>query len=169
MYAIAALLAFGAIRVLSRELPPRLACDRRAPAESEPCWPEADREFLQLSHWIRDSTAKDAVFFVSKERAFYVHSGRRSINQDRGLREDSASLGGYLRSRGVDYTVVTPIGVFAKAHGRLVASACQEFDVVKQVSPRTMLLRLRPEPAPRDDTMTCNAVRQFVKSEFVAP
>jgi hypothetical protein len=168
-FALATLLAVGAILRLTRELAPRLACDRRAPAESLPCWPEDEREFLQLTHWIRDSTPDDAVFFVSKERAFYVHSGRKSINQDRGLREDSTALGGYLRSRGVDYTVVTAIGVFARKHAASIASACREFRLVKQVSPRTMLLRVLPEPDPSDSTVTCTTVRQYVQAEYGVP
>lgn len=166
-FALAGLLAVGAIRVLSHDLQLRLACDRRVPAESPQCWPEPEREFLQLAHWIRDSTPDDALFLVSKERAFYVHSGRKSINQDRALREDSTTIGDYLRSRGVDYTVVTPIGIFGQLHGRLIASACRDFDIVKQVSPRALLLRLLPERAPSDSTATCRIVRELAHTQFV--
>ena len=159
-----ALLALGAIRVTVPALKERLACDRSAPAESSSCWPVADREFLSLAHWVRDSTPADALFFVSKERAFYVHSGRKTINQDRGLREDSTSLGGYLRSRNVSYTALSRVGVFAGRHALRLSSACREFELVKQISPQTLLLRVAPSPSVSDSTPACVAIRRYTSA-----
>ena len=98
-----------------------------------------------------------------------LYSGRKSINQDRGLREDSTSLGGYLRSRGVSYTVVTPVGVADRRHARLIRSACREFELVKQASRRTMLFRLAPEPAVSDSTPACAALRNYSSADITAP
>ena len=167
--AVAGLFALGALQVTIPDLQTRLACDRSSPADSPACWPPPDRDFLKLSQWVRDSTPTDAVFFVSKERAFYWHAGRKSINQDRALREDSTSLGGYLRSRGVSYTVLTPIGVRARPHARLLQRACREFELVKRISTSTMLLRVAPAPALGDSTPACAAIRQFDFSEVPAP
>jgi len=161
VYVMAAVLAAGAIALTGPELNDRLACDRSAPADSETCWPVSERELLSLANWVRDSTPADAVFLVSKERAFYFHSGRKSINQDRGLREDSASFGPYLRMRGVSYTVLTPVGVRADRHAGLIESACRDFELVKQVSRRTLLLRVVPQAAASDSTPTCAAIREF--------
>ena len=161
VFGVGALLALGAIRDTAPALNERLACDRGAPAESPTCWPVYEREFLSLANWVRDSTPADALFFVSKERAFYVHSGRKSINQDRGLRENPTTLGGYLRSRDVSYTVLTPVGVHARSHARLLRSACREFELVKQVSPRTLLLRVAPEPSVSDSMAACVAIRNY--------
>ena len=154
-------LALGAIQITTPALRERLACDRTAPAESPPCWPVFEREFLSLATWVRDSTPSDALFFVSKERAFYLHSGRKTINQDRGLREDSTSLGVYLRSRDVSYTVLTPVGVRATRLARLLSSACREFELVKQISPQTLLLRVAPEPSVSDSVPACVAIRNY--------
>ena len=159
--AVATLLAIGAIRRDAPDLKTRLACDRTAPASSPSCWPVPERELLTLTNWIRDSTPADALFFVSKERAFFVHTGRKTINQDRALREDTTSLGAYLRSRGVTHTVLTPTGVRARSHALRLKGACREFDLVKQISPRTMLLQVAPESSPTDSTPACTAIRQF--------
>jgi hypothetical protein len=98
---------------------------------------------------------------ATKERAFFVHSGRKSINQDRALREDSTTLAPYLRSRGVRYTVLTPVGVRVTRHTALIRSACHDFELVKRFSNRTMLFRLLPATAPMDSVTACAASREF--------
>ncbi len=124
LFVLAALLAVGAFQRTAPELSNILACDRAAPADSPACWPVPDREFLKVAAWVRDSTVPDALFFVSKERAFYFHSGRKSINQDRGLREDSTSIGDYLRSRRRPLHGRDP-GWSAGAHGTQNSSAAR--------------------------------------------
>jgi hypothetical protein len=146
MYAIGVLLAVGSIRQTLPRLAAAVQCDRTLPSESPTCWPTEDRDLLKLAGWVRDSTEADAIFLVPKEHAFFFHTGRRSINQDQGLSNDSSSLKTYLQSRGVTYAVVTPIGERPR-HNRLIARACADFDVVKKYSSRTILLRVRDEPA----------------------
>ena len=169
VFGVGALLALGAMRETAPALRQRLGCDRTAPAVSPPCWPQAEREFLSLANWVRDSTPADALFFVSKERAFYVHSGRKTINQDRGLREDSTSLGGYLRSREVSYTVLTRVGVNARRHATLLSSACREFELVKEISPQTLMLRVAPQSAESDSVPACAAIRNYAPANVTAP
>jgi hypothetical protein len=137
-------------------------CDRSRPAESRSCWPEAERHYLQLASWVRDSTPADAVFFVPKEAAFYYHSGRRSINQIRGLREDAASIAPYLRSIGVDYAVVTYVGPRGRDQIRLIASACHEFAQVREYLPWAALFRVR-ELAEAPDPTACATLQSMLK------
>jgi len=146
-----ALVAWGSLRSDARLVQRAMACDRADPAGPSTCWPIPERNNLRLAHWVRDSTPPDAIFFVSKERAFYMHAGRRSVNQDRGLQEDSASLGDFLRTRGVTYATVTPVGVRSGPHNRLIAAACREFSLVRRFSEQTILLRVR---APGDTSAT---------------
>ncbi|MFN8666719.1 MAG: glycosyltransferase family 39 protein [Gemmatimonadaceae bacterium] len=134
------------------------ACDRENPLASPACYSTAERDALRAAYWVRDSTAVDDVFLVSKERAFFVHSGRRSINQDRALRESPDSLASYLRSRHVRYAVVSPIGVYAWSYNALVAQACRDFAVVRQFSAETVLLRVRDAGENRDDLTACRAL-----------
>ena len=162
MLVLTLLMALGAARRIVPEGRIRLACNRSAPESSRSCWPAYDRELLTLAGWVRDSTPPDAVFMVSKERAFFVHSGRKSINQDRALREDSTTVGDYLRARGVSYTIISPVGVLANRHARLVTSACREFELVRQVSHRTMLFRVLPQATTSDSTAACEAARSYV-------
>jgi hypothetical protein len=161
---LVSLLGIGALQRTGPEVANRLACDRSAPAESQACWPEPERDLLTLAKWVRDSTPSEAIFFVSKERGFYVHAGRKSINQDRALDEDSASVGAYLRAHGVTYTVLSPIGVLASKHGRVVSASCREFELVKQFTPRTLLLRVLPGRSPSDSTAACAATREYMES-----
>jgi len=164
-----ATLAIGALGRTAAQVASRLDCDRTAPEDSPSCWPGQERELLKLAHWVRDSTPADAVFLVSKERAFFVHSGRKSINQDRALREDSATIAGYLRSRGVSYTVLTPVGVRATRHLQLVTGACRNFELVKQFTHRTILLQLLPETVPNDSSAACMAARAFDRRDRADP
>jgi len=158
MAALALLLAGGAlVRDLARLATVR-ACDRSNPIDSPACFPDGDRAALQLARWVRDSTGRDDVFFVSKERAFFVHSGRRSINQDRGLREPPDSLASYLRARQVRYAVVTPVGVYAKEHNALLAQACRDFVVVRQFAASSALLRVRDAGDADDGGATCRTL-----------
>ena len=85
-------------------------------------------------------------------------SWRRSINQDRALRESPDSLASYLRSRHVRYAVVSPIGVYAWSYNALVAQACRDFAVVRQFSAETVLLRVRDAGENRDDLTACRAL-----------
>lgn len=159
VFAASLLLLVGAYPRNATRVQRLTACDRAHPESSAACWPSADGEYLRLAKWVRDSTPREAIVFVSKERAFFVHSGRKSINQDRGLQEDSASLGPYLRSRGVSFSAVSPVGVRSQQHNALVAKACRDFAIVRHFSERTILLRVRAESEPPDAGETCAALR----------
>jgi hypothetical protein len=163
LLALSALLAIGALQKTVPEIASKLACDRSAPADSETCWPGPERELLTLSNWVRDSTPVDAIFLVSKERAFYVHSGRKSINQDRALDEDSTTIGDYLRSRGVTYTVLSTIGVHARRHNQMLLQACREFEVVRQFTTTAALFRVLPANSPGDSS-ACRAMQAYVSA-----
>ncbi|MBK6843376.1 MAG: hypothetical protein IPG88_13915 [Gemmatimonadetes bacterium] len=158
--AITLALAVGALTRDGDRVAAARACDRANPLASPACYSDGEREALQVAYWVRDSTAADEVFF-SKERAFFVHSGRRSINQDRALRERPDSIAPYLRSRHVRYAVVSPIGVYAWEHNSLLSQACRDFAVVRQFSAATVLLRVRDEGEAGDDGATCEALARW--------
>jgi Dolichyl-phosphate-mannose-protein mannosyltransferase len=155
-----ALLALGAVRAGVSSWERTADCDRSAPVTSEGCWDAAYRVYLRAAMWVRDSTPPDAVFFVNKERGFYYHTARRTINQDRTLQEDSLSLAGYLRSRGAHYAVAAPVGLQAPEHYWLLADACRDFVVLRTFTERTVVLRLRA-PSEGPDPRACNALAPF--------
>lgn len=163
--ALAALLVVGAMQEVVPYFRRYAACDRSDPAGSPTCWPRDEREYLRAAQWVRDSTPTDAIFFVSKERSFLMHTGRRSINQDRGLQEDSLSLAPYLRSRGVTYTVLTPVGVNSRMHNALLARACRDLALVRAFPPTTFVLRVRGEGEPADVDDSCPRIRRFATVE----
>jgi hypothetical protein len=155
------LLVVGALQDVVPYFQRYAACDRGDPAGSPTCWPRGEREYLRAAQWVRDSTPTDAIFFVSKERSFFMHTGRRSINQDRGLQEDSLSLVPYLRSRGVTYSVVTPVGVRSQMHNALLATSCRGLALVREFSPSTFLLRVRGADESADVDDSCARIRRF--------
>jgi len=155
------LLAYGALRMDATRLLSAAECDRSNPVESTGCWDRTYRAYLAAAQWARTSTPEDAVFFVNKERGFYYHSARRTINQDRTLEEDSLSIGGYLRSRGVRYTVATPVGLRSEEHNRLLAAACREFVALKRFPEQTIVLRLRDAGDPVGDDAACRLLLPY--------
>lgn len=155
------LLALGAARFDASRLASAGACDRRNPTESSGCWDRSYRAYLAAARWAAEFTPPDAVFFVNKERGFYFHSGRRTINQDRALEEDSVSLAPYLRQRGAHYTVATPVGVRSEEHNRLLAAACRDFLVLKRFPEQTLVLRLRTDDDPPGDETACRLLNSF--------
>jgi hypothetical protein len=157
---MALLLSIGAAQLNGARLASALDCDRDDPVNSS-CWDATYRDYLKAAHWVRDSTPTSAVFFVNKERGFYLHSGRLTINQDRALQEDSLSLAGYLRSSGAQYTVATSVGLRAAQHDRLLASACRDFVLLRRFPSNTLVLRLRaPDDSAADDG-ACRALETY--------
>lgn len=152
---IGALLVVGAAQQGRELFARRIECHRRAESPGEQCFPESEQTFFAMARWVRDSTPPEALFFVSKERAFYLHSGRLTINQDRALQEDSLSLAPYLRSRGVTHTVVGAIGVRQAQHGRLLASACRDLVLLRRFSPESGVFRIRGAHEPGDGGAAC--------------
>ncbi len=160
-YALTALLLVGCF-VNGREmLGDRLRCDRARPAESPECYPEPDRIFLQMAAWVRDSIPSDAIVITNKPAAFYVHSGHRSVNQARALREDTTAFVPYLRSRGVTYAIVSPVGVLLSVYSKRVASTCRDFILVKEFPQASSVLRLRSPDEPGDDGASCRALEPW--------
>lgn len=158
--ALFALLLVGAVRADHSWWRLTADCDRSTPSTSRGCWDTSYRVYLRAAQWVRDSTPPDAVFFVNKERAFYYHTARRTINQDRTLQEDSLSLAGYLRERGARYTVAAPVGLRAPEHYWLLASACRDFVVLRSFTERTLVMRLR-EPGDAEDSRACGLLAPF--------
>ena len=163
------LLALGAGLRTANKLAKVAACDRANVLQSEGCLTPDYRVYLQVARWVRDSIPADEVFFVAKERAFFFHSGHRTINQDRGIEEDSLSLGPYLRAQGVGYAVATPVGIRSDGFGNLLATACRDFTVVRAFSRKTILLRVRGADEPRDRGTACRAMAPWRKPSGERP
>ncbi len=157
---LATLLALGAVRADLAEWREVKDCDRDNRSTSRGCWDVTYRAYLRAAHWVRDSTPPDAIFFVNKERAFYYHTGRRTINQDRTLQEDSLSLAGYLRTRGAHYTVAVPVGLRSAEHNWLLATACRDFVVLRGFAERSAVMRLR-EPGEPVDARSCELLAPY--------
>ena len=155
------LLAFGALRVEYGRVRASLACDRSNPVDDRQCWDTFARAYLKAAYWVRDSTPPLSLFFVNKERSFYMHSSRKTINQDRTLQEDSLSLAPYLRAKGVEYAVTARIGVRSDKHNGLLARACRDFVILQKFPQETVVLRLRRATDVPDDGTTCRVLAPY--------
>lgn len=164
---LATLLLAGAGRADVAALRTAAACDRVAPVQSDGCWDPSYRAYLTATHWVRDSTPSDAVFFVNKERAFYQHTGRKTINQDRALRESPSTLAAYLRERGAHYAVAAPVGLREREHYHLLAQVCQEFVLLRSFAEDTFILRLRASSDPPGDRSACEALSPYLTLRYI--
>ena len=100
----------------------------------------------------------DAVVFTVKESPFYYHSARRTVNARVLLREDSTTLARALLQRGVHWVATSNAGPVRRELGTLVASACNDFELVKQFDDRTMLLRIREPLGGGNGSTACDAL-----------
>jgi len=158
---VASLFVVGSIQTGLPTLRAMIACDRSRPLESPSCFTEDRRGLLRLAAYVREHTPQDAVFFVPKEGAFYLHSGRRTVRDNRFLDVPADSLGSLLRRSGVSYAVITPIGLYRRTHSTLIAKACREFDTVASFEGDAVLLRVR-ESGPLDhDDETCQSIAEW--------
>jgi hypothetical protein len=137
------------------------ACDRARPLESAACYTDDRRGLLQLAAFVRQQTPPDAVFFVPKESAFYLHTGRRTVRDADFSRVPSDSLGPFLRRGGVSYTVVTPIGIHRRGRTTRIAEACREFETVAAFEGDAILLRLRENGPIDHDDETCRTLAEW--------
>lgn len=159
--AVASPFVAGALQTGVPELKAMLACDRSRIAESPTCFPEEQRGLLQLAAFAREHTPDDAVFFVSKEAAFYWQSGRRTVRNDPFLNVPTDSFGALLRGAGVTYAVLSPVGANRGGHNRAIARACREFESVATFAGDAVLLKLR-EGGPIDhDDATCQLIAEW--------
>lgn len=152
-------LAIGVILRLGRDRDYLSGCDRgHAPYSQPACYPmEGDWTFLQATKYVKENLPADAVVFTVKEPTFYYHSGRKTVNLLVLLKEDSTTLAKTLRQRGVGWVVTSYSGPSRTQMGKLVASACRDFDLVKQIDARTMVLRVRPA-GQTDGETACGAL-----------
>ncbi len=156
--AVAGLFVIGAAQKGLLLLHNGLACDRADVPRSAPCYSEDQRGYLQLAEFVRDSTRPDALFFAPKEAAFFYHTQRRTVSDLKTVTVPLDSLRSYLVANGVEYAVLSPIGIPRTRHNRLLAQACREFDVVRAYEGDAVLLRLRPAgPTHDDDSAACLA------------
>lgn len=158
---IASLFVVGSIQSGLPTLRAMLACDRTRPLESPSCFTDDRRGLLQLAAYVRERTPADALFFVPKEGAFYLHSDRRTVRENRFLRAPADSLGPLLRRSGVSYTVITPIGINVHSHNALVAKACREFEKVATFDGDAILLRLRENGPIDHEDETCQLIAEW--------
>jgi 4-amino-4-deoxy-L-arabinose transferase-like glycosyltransferase len=158
---VASLFVIGSVQAGLPTLRAMLACDRSRPLESPTCFTEDRRGLLQLAAFARQNTPPDAVFFVPKEGAFYLHSDRRTVRDNQIVRVPADSLGSVLRRRGVSYAAVSPIGVNRRGHNRVIAQACREFEKVASFEGDAVLLRLRENGPIDHDDETCQLIAEW--------
>ena len=158
---VASLFVVGSIQAGLPTLQAMMACDRSRPLESPSCFSDDRRGLLKLAAFAREQTPLDAVFFVPKEGAFYLHSERKTVRDNRFLKVPPDSLGAVLRRNGVMYAVITPIGIYRRTHSTLIAKACREFEKVASFEGDAFLLQLRAGGPIDHDDETCQSLAEW--------
>ncbi|MGQ0766670.1 MAG: ArnT family glycosyltransferase [Gemmatimonadota bacterium] len=158
---LALALSIGPARRAAAELRIAAACDRSDPANDTDCLDRDKRAYLRLAYFVRDSTPPRSLLFGPNERGLYYHSHRLTINQDRGLKEDSTSLGPYLRGRGVTHVAAAVVGPRGWEGFRLVQKACRDFDLLRGFDERAFLFSVRASRDSAATTDACSATARF--------
>lgn len=162
VWVLGAYLATGAVMRLPDEVGTYAGCDRSAPYTQAACFPqEGDFTFVQASRYTGEVVPPGVPVVTVKEAPFSYHSARQALNSTIMLEEDSATLAAAMRARGTEWLLTNYAGPSRVRLGRLAASACREFDLVRSFDPFTTLLRLRPagtEPAWGE---ACEATRRW--------
>jgi hypothetical protein len=141
----------------------RMRCERSAPLESPTCHSEEGRGLLQLARYVRENSDSTDILFTSKEAAFYVHTGRRSVRDNVVNKLPAEALGARLRQRGVRYAVISPIGGQPRAHNRAIARACRDFDYVQSYEGDNVLLLLRPDGPIAEEGDLCRQLAALIR------
>jgi hypothetical protein len=158
---VASLFVAGSIQRGLPTLRAMVACDRSRIPESPTCLSEDGRGLLKLATFAREQTPDDALFFVSKEAAFYWHSGRRTVRNEPYLWAPPDSLGSLLRRAGVTYAVLSPVGANRRMHNSALAKACREFESVATFEGDAVLLKLRAGGPIDHDDATCQLIAEW--------
>jgi hypothetical protein len=158
---VASMFVVGSFQIALPVLRSMLACDRSSPVESPSCFTEDRRGFLELAAYVREQTPQQALFFVPKEAAFYLHTGRLTVRDQPFHELPVDSLGPALRRRGVTYAVVTPIGIDGPRRNKLIAKACREFEQVRLFRGGAVLLRVRENGPIDHDDETCLSIAEW--------
>ncbi len=161
---LASFFVIGSVQTGVPTLQRMLACDRSRTFTSPACFSEDRRGLLQLAAFVRDQTPNNALFFVSKEAAFYWHSARQTVRNEPFLNAPPDSLGALLRRTGVAYAVLSPIGANRRAHNSALARACREFEPVARFEGDAVLLRLRAEGPIDHDAEACQLIGEWKDS-----
>ncbi len=157
LVAVTGLFVVGAAQGGLPVLRNRLACNRADAPRSAPCYSEDQRGYLQLAEFARDSTPPDALFFAPKEGAFFYHTQRRTVSDLKTVTVPPDSLRSYLVANGVQYAVLSPIGIPRTRHNNLLAHTCREFDLVQAYEGDAVLLKLRSDGPTNADSAACLA------------
>ena len=168
--ALGAYLATGLLMRFVQERDLYSSCDKGAAPQLQPaCFPqEGDWTFVQMAKYAKEQLPEDAVVFTVKESAFYYHSARRTVNARVLLNEDSTTLAPALLQRGVQWVATSNAGPMRREHGALVASACNDFELVKQFDARTVLLRIREPLGGGSRSNACDALATW-RAESLLP
>jgi hypothetical protein len=168
--ALGAYLAVGLVLRFERERGLYGSCEKgNAPYLQPACFPlEGDWTFVQVAKYAKEHLPADAIVFTVKESAFYYHSARRTVNARVLLKEDSTSLARALLQRGVRWVATSNAGPNRGELGRLVASACSDFELVKQFDAQTMLLRIREPLGAGNGSDACSALATW-RAESLRP
>jgi hypothetical protein len=158
---VALLFVVGSVQADLPVLREMMACDRSRVMESPKCFSEDRRGLLQLATYARANTPDDAIFFVSKEAAFYWHSGRHTVRADQFFGAPPDSIGPLFRRSGVTYAVFSPVGANRKQLNQTIARSCREFESVARFEGDAVLLKLRKEGPIDHDDETCQLVADW--------
>jgi hypothetical protein len=160
---VAIVLATGAAQSVHAALE-RLQCGATEPAASNSCLKPAQRDYLAVVRWMKDSTRADAAALAAKDGIFYYYTGRPTVAWYAAVGQPPAGFAQYLRRHGAQYIALTTLTI--EEHGSLapvLAASCTELAVAASISPRAYVFRVK-NPGDTASADACDAVRRFQRA-----
>jgi hypothetical protein len=148
-----AILATAALTTDRRLVADALACDRNR----VDCAPPASLDYVDAATYAATHTPPDARFVAPKSATFYYFAPRKSTFWDEVIIQSEASFLPYLDRNGVRYLLTTPVYSDHLTLTRLALMHCTQFDLVRALSPETLILVRRATPSELD-TPACRAL-----------
>ena len=156
--AVSAVLA-GSALLGSASLSERAAaCDR----SRTDCAPPESLDYVDASIYVASHSPPDARFIAPKNATLYYFAPRQSVFWDEVIVQDSSTFLGFLDRNRVTHVLTTPVFSDQVTLARLAFMHCAQFDLLRAVSPETMILVRRSAPSD-GNTQACRALARAVK------
>jgi hypothetical protein len=116
-------------------------CDRERATVSSTCFAADRLAFFEAARFAQEHLPEGAAVLTIKEATFFYYTGHRVLHPDLAMQRGKKDVLGFIRSKGIDYVLVTPFVGGAEIVRSLIP-ACNRIELVRDFGERTMLLRI---------------------------
>jgi hypothetical protein len=116
-------------------------CDRGQATVSSTCFAADRLAFFQAARFAQEHLPEGAAVLTIKEATFFYYTGHRVLHPDLAMQRGKKDVLGFIRSKGIEYVLVTPFVGGAEIVRSLIPT-CNRVELVRDFGERTILLRI---------------------------